>query len=382
MSDKVQTPLYVAIVEDNPVHRETYSNMILIDSDSHRVDTFADGQSFRDEIDRLDEYDCILFDIKLPDVNGIELSKEIAQIHPHLPMIFITAYSTAEEALEVLADGAEDYLPKGEYNQTLFMRSIRYAIERKRHKIESMRLYSELQQARALNAQQKEFVSMVSHEFRTPLAIIDSSAQLLRKRFQGDEYEPMRKHLGKVEHAVARLLGLMDKALCFTRLEEGKIKFCPNMIHSQEFFGDLLEEFKLIYPNNEFEVVGDELPEEFVGDSAIIEQVLSNLVSNAVKYSRSISKRITIENRLDPFRDQLRISVIDYGRGITPACIKHLGERFYRAENSIGTSGSGIGIYLCKQLLELHGGALEIESELEKGSRFTLVLPLNPEVGE
>lgn len=376
MCATLAAPLQLAIVEDNPVHRETYRNMILCDDERHTVDVYPDGQSLQEVKAELSRYDCLLFDIKLPDVNGIELSKEIRATYPYLPIIFITAYSSDSEALRTLADGAEDYLPKGEYNQILFMRSIRYAIERKKYQLETQRLSRDLEQQKALNAQQKEFVSMVSHEFRTPLAIIGSSIQLIERYLDDEARAKGEKHVRKIQQGVSRLTGLIDNALCFTRLEEGRIHFQPVSLDLCKLLEETLDNFRQIFPDYTFTLYCDDFSDGFSGDPVILDHVFYNLLSNAVKYSRDHVHEVSVTaTREQGACGGVRIDIADKGRGIAPQDMAKIGERFFRAKNSIGTSGSGIGMYIVKRLLEMHGGSLSLESEPEQGTTVSIFLP-------
>lgn len=367
-------PLHIAIVEDNPVHRETYSNMVLFDSQSHQVETYADGKSLLDDIEKLDEYDCILFDIKLPDMNGIDLSKRIREKHPHIPIIFITAYSSDDEALSTLSYGAEDYLPKGEYNQTLFMRSIRYAIERSKHRIEQLKLQEDLLHQQELNAKQKEFVSMVSHEFRTPLAIIGSSSQLLARKIDTAD-EKAHAHIHKIDSAIKRLISLIDNALCFTKLEEGKISFNPESMDIKALLESVIEAFQMMHPDYRFELHADGLPGEVTADSEALEHIMFNLLSNAVKYSHGFTQEVSVHASTDKNSGAIEIRVSDKGRGIAKDELDKIGERFFRADNAIGTSGSGIGLFIVNRMLSLHGGKLSVESEQNNGCRVTITIP-------
>jgi two-component system OmpR family sensor kinase len=220
-------------------------------------------------------------------------------------------------------------------------------------------------------------VSMASHEFRTPLTIIDGHAQRLIKvgyRLRTDE---INARAGKVRAAVLRMTHLIDNLLNSSRLIEGGAAL---YFHPQEF--DLRELLHEICQLHHEIAPGCQLAENYaatrlpmVGDPKLLSQVFNNLLSNAIKYSPGDSL-IRIGARIES--ERAIVTVEDNGLGIPEADIERLFERYFRGSNVSGIVGTGVGLNLVKMVVDLHGGDILVESAEGKGSRFTVRLPIAP----
>jgi signal transduction histidine kinase len=242
-------------------------------------------------------------------------------------------------------------------------------------------LEEKLTAERHLTQMQRNFVSMASHEFRTPLTIIDGHAQRLIKvgyRLRTDE---INARAGKVRAAVLRMTHLIDNLLNSSRLIEGSAAL---YFHPQEFdLRDLLHEICLLH----HEIApGYQLKENYsaarlpmVGDPKLLSQVFNNLLSNAIKYSPGDSV-ITIGAAIEG--ERAIVTVEDNGLGIPAGDIDRLFERYFRGSNVSGIVGTGVGLNLVKMVVDLHGGDIVVESTEGKGSRFTVQLPVAPPVVE
>ena len=238
-------------------------------------------------------------------------------------------------------------------------------------------LEEKLTAERHLTQMQRNFVSMASHEFRTPLTIIDGHAQRLIKvgyRLRTDE---INARAGKVRAAVLRMTHLIDNLLNSSRLIEGGAAL---YFHPQEF--DLRELLHEICQLHHEIAPGHELVETYggawltmVGDPKLLSQVFNNLLSNAIKYSPGESP-IRIGASIQS--DRAVVTVEDDGLGIPAADIDRLFERYFRGSNVSGIVGTGVGLNLVKMVVDLHGGDIVVESTEGKGSRFTVRLPIAP----
>ncbi len=231
-----------------------------------------------------------------------------------------------------------------------------------------------LAKEREINGLQRQFVSMVSHEFRTPLAIIDGNAQRLARRLPDLTPERSGKALQKVRRAVKRLTELMDSVLNAAHLEEGRITYEPEPCDLAEIVREISDSYADVYPDHPIQVDVSGLSDCIVADPKLIRQVVSNLTSNAVKYSPS-GTTIWINGWQDEQSGYSMISVRDEGVGIPNAELGCLCDRFFRASTSTGIAGTGIGLHLVQHFVALHGGTIEIESEEGEGSTFTIRLP-------
>ncbi len=232
---------------------------------------------------------------------------------------------------------------------------------------------------RALNAEkelsgrQRQFVSMVGHEFRTPLAIIDGNAQRILRRRDKITPDGLTSAVEKIRTAVVRLTELMESVLSAARLEAGAIKFEPRASSPKSMILEIAANHQEVNPRYKLMMDVDRLQDQFVMDDKLIRQVVSNLVSNAIKYSPEGS-RVWISGA--PTADGgLSISVRDEGVGIPASELDRVFERFFRASTSTGIAGTGIGLNMAKTLVEMHGGTVELASQEGQGTTFYIKLP-------
>ena len=242
--------------------------------------------------------------------------------------------------------------------------------------VNKQQLEDSLENEKEMAALQRQFVSTASHEFRTPLAIIDSSAQrVARKSTKGQlTADSLDNHVGKIRNAVARMARLMESTLAAARMEEGKIEleFAPCDIRA--LVRDVCSRQREISSEHNINWNLAELPGTVRADRDAVEQMLTNLLSNAVKYSPHASG-IDVFAKVDG--DQVAISVKDQGIGIDADELARVGTRFFRARTSTGIEGTGIGLNLVRDLVERHGGSMDVESIRGSGSTFTIRLPID-----
>ncbi len=219
---------------------------------------------------------------------------------------------------------------------------------------------------------QRQFLGMVSHEFRTPLAIIDSAAQLLAMKAEQVEPE-MLERLAVIRGSVQRLTGLIDAHLTDERLQSNALVLERAEVDLPDLIRGVVRPFRVAYPDREFRMELDGLPHRVEIDAHLIGLVLTNLVNNAVKYSGP-GGPILLHGDTDGA--MAVIEVTDHGRGIPDPEIPRLFDRFFRGSGASGIPGTGIGLHTVQQIVLLHGGAVAVDSELGKGSTFRVVLPV------
>lgn len=230
-----------------------------------------------------------------------------------------------------------------------------------------------LSRERQVNQLQRQFVSMVSHEFRTPLSIIDGNARRIGRHIDPPRPERIGEGVEKIRAAVQRLGELMESLLDGARLEEGKIAFAPCPLHLRDLLAEIIGNHAEVNPGYRIVAELDGLPDRITGDPKLLRQVFSNLLSNAIKYSPD-SKTVWVTGESLPSGDA-KIVVEDRGIGIPEQELAKLFERFFRASTSTGIAGSGIGLHLARQFVELHGGSIEARSTVGEGSSFSVTLP-------
>ena len=231
-----------------------------------------------------------------------------------------------------------------------------------------------LDQERKYNALHREFVAMASHEFRTPLAIIDGAAQRILRRAERMAPDELQERVGKIRSAVTRMIGLIDSTLSASRMEAGQIELSLTACELPELLETVCRRQQEIAPEHQIALNVGKAPKQIVADPKQLDQIFTNLLSNAVKYSPS-KGRIDVACWAED--GVAAISVRDPGVGIPEDELPKLFERFFRASTSTGIPGTGIGLNVVKQLIEMHGGSIAVASAKGMGSLFTVRLPLS-----
>jgi PAS domain S-box-containing protein len=234
----------------------------------------------------------------------------------------------------------------------------------------------DISQVKEVDRMKSEFISMVSHDLRTPLAVIKGyAATLLNENLKLDE-ERRRRFLGGINDASDKLTRIIDNLLSVSRLESGRFRLSPQTFD----LGDLVSKATALIQvgANKHRFVAEVPPEglRVVADRDLVEQVLTNLLGNAVKYSAD-GGEIRIGGRI--VEDEVEVAVHDRGMGIPPSQTHRVFEKYYRGDVAVARriSGTGLGLYICKSIVEAHGGRIWVESEAGAGSTFAFRLPLS-----
>lgn len=240
--------------------------------------------------------------------------------------------------------------------------------------VANAKLESALQAQIEYNSLHREFVSMASHEFRTPLSIIDGNAQRILRKIDRIPIEEIGQRVGNIRSATERMIGLIDSTLSADQLEAGKIKMVLNAVDLTRLLTAIQGRLEEIAPSHQFSLELDDLPDEIRGDSKLLEQVFTNLLSNAVKYSPD-DPRIEVTGRRAG--EDVILTVRDHGLGVPADELPRLFQRYFRASTTIGIAGTGIGLHVVKTFAEMHGGSVDAESVEGKGTTFTVRLPIS-----
>ena len=233
-------------------------------------------------------------------------------------------------------------------------------------------LTKSLEKEKEVNDLKSRFVSMASHEFRTPLSTVLSSISLLAK-YNTTEDQPKRdKHIDRIKSSVKTLTDILNEFLSLGKIEEGKVEVRAELFDISEFINGITNEMIVLLK------AGQEIKYEHLGntstytDSSLLKHVLINLISNAIKFSPE-NATILISCKVD--NENITIKITDQGMGIPMADQIHLFERFFRATNATNIQGTGLGLHIVGRYIEILNGSISYESELEKGSTFKIVLP-------
>lgn len=229
------------------------------------------------------------------------------------------------------------------------------------------------EQVKSLSDKKDEFIALASHELKTPLTTIKGYLQVLAKREQDNLSELF---LNKSLNQVDKLNTLVEDLLNMSRIESGRIDFNIEVFDLKLLIEEIIETFTWSAQSHKIEASLGTVSAIVEGDRQRIEQAILNLMTNAIKYSPKAEK---IYVSLEVRETDVRVKVRDEGIGLSPGQQQQLFTRFYRAENTKGISGLGLGLYLTKQIIDRHNGKIEVESEYGKGSEFCFSLPLKKE---
>jgi len=241
-------------------------------------------------------------------------------------------------------------------------------IERKKAEEEARK---SLERERELNELKSKFVSIASHEFRTPLSTVMSSASLIQQYKDKNDLEKVDKHIQRIKSSVEHLTSILNDLLSLGKLEEGKIDIQLENIHAHSFLSEISEEMTSLKDGQKLKInCPDDL--NILTDARILRNILFNLISNASKYSDQ-HKSIFIDCSLKD--ERVHFAVRDEGIGIPHEDQKFLFDRFFRASNAVNIQGTGLGLNIVKRYVDLLKGTITFSSEYEKGSTFTVSIP-------
>jgi signal transduction histidine kinase len=324
------------------------------------------------------EFDVVLTDLRLDDLDGIEILRETQKLWPDTVSIMLTGYASLESAVTALRSGAYDYLIKPSDVDEL-RATVGRALERRR-------LRQRLVELEQLDKLKTQFLSMASHELRTPLTAVSGFMQIARRRMgrlgaATDVPQPWREEAQKADETLdmanrqaKKLARLIDELLDVSRLQQGRVEMRLAEIDLGEVVREVGERMKLLSKGHEIETKVEGIA-PIVADRDRIEQVFENLVGNAIKYSPESGP---IEMSLHVNGANAVVSVRDHGIGIAPAEVEKIFGLFYRSPDPRAdhVGGLGLGLYISREIVSRHHGRLWAERNPDAGTTFHVTLPL------
>ena len=233
-----------------------------------------------------------------------------------------------------------------------------------------------LKKERELGELKTRFVSTASHEFRTPLSNILSSASLMAQYILTEQQDKREKHFQKIKTNVSLLIGILNDFLSLSRLEEGKIEVAYDDVDFNLFYMEMADEMNpILKPGQHIFVRHSHENTVFKTDKKLLKGILTNLITNASKYSDEGAEIHCIVKKGD---NKLEIDIIDEGIGIPDEDKPYMFDRFFRASNAMNIKGTGLGLNIVKRYVELMGGKIKFKSTMGKGSTFTVTFNMNP----
>jgi signal transduction histidine kinase len=327
---------------------------------------------------REQEFDVVLTDLRLDDLDGIEILRETQKLWPDTVSIMLTGYASLESAVTALRSGAYDYLIKPSDVDEL-RATIGRALERRR-------LRQRLVELEQLDKLKTQFLSMASHELRTPLTAVSGFMQIARRRMSRvvaatdvpapwrEEAQKANETLDMANRQAKKLARLIDELLDVSRLQQGRVEMRLAEMELAEVVREVGERMQLLSKGHQIETrIEGNAP--IVGDRDRIEQVLENLVGNAFKYSPENGK---VEMSLHVNGANAIVSVRDEGIGVAPGEVEKIFGLFYRSPDPRAdhVGGLGLGLYISREIVSRHHGKLWAERNAGTGTTFLLMLPL------
>ncbi|MCT7977530.1 hybrid sensor histidine kinase/response regulator [Laspinema olomoucense] len=361
-------------------------------NEGYRVVEAADGIEGLELYKQLNP-DIVLLDAKMPGMDGFTCCTQIKAIAGGLgiPVLMITSLEDEDSVDRAFEAGATDYITKP-IHWAVLRRRVQRLLQEKQAEREILKA---LEQERELNELRSRIVTMVSHEYRTPLTAILSSAELLECYWHKWDEQKRLKHLERIQLAATHLTQLVADVLSINEVESGQIEFNPAPVNLKNLCQEVIAELRLA-PGSLHQIrvshYGDDL--EVVIDEKLVQQMLINLLSNSIKYSPKGGEieleliyynpsNLTEEKGLSFTEAEFKdidspvtiFRVKDQGLGILPHEQGQVFNAFHRGSNVGTIQGTGLGLAIAKKCVELHRGEITIVSEVGVGTTVTVTLP-------
>ncbi len=385
------------VVDDNETNREVLSRRLKMQGYATQCE--PDGAAALSAIaNRV--FDLVLLDIMMPDMDGYEVLRRLKADEQtrDVPVIMISAIGDLDSVVRCIELGAEDYLPKP-FNPTLLKARIGACLEKKRGRDREARLFAELQEnygrLQELEKMRDDLTNMIVHDLRTPLSSIMAGLQTIP--MLGSLDEPQQECCDIALRSSTALLNMINDLLDISKLEGGTPDLDIREVDVAALIESALEQVSSAAAQRNIEWQREVTPDlpAFKGDEDKLRRTLVNLLGNAIKFSPTggrivVGARTQIseapegeapegEAPMEAQISELNLWVRDHGEGIPRDAFERIFEKFGQvADRKAGRAMStGLGLALCKMVVDAHGGRVEVESELGQGSTFTVALPLH-----
>lgn len=368
----------ILIVDDLP--ENIISLKRVLEKNDFEVDTALSGEEALKKILKK-SYVLIILDVQMPGMDGFEVAQIISGYSKakDTAIIFLSAVNTDNKFItQGYSSGAMDYVTKP-VNVNILLLKVKtfYRIYEQKRALNEMQLVllKEIENRKEAEHKKDEFISIASHELKTPLTSIKGYLQLLERSIDKGNTVTIKGQLTKVQRQVEKLNNLIADLLDISKIESGELKFNKKYFSMDDLVKSIVEITQQTNPDFIVSVAGC-AGQKFFGDEMRIEQVLTNFFTNAIKYSpgtHSIDVTIKVCDK------RLYVSVKDYGIGISADHLKNIFNKFYRVEEtSLRFQGLGIGLYISRQIIERHEGQIGVYSKPGEGSEFYFYLPIQP----
>lgn len=371
----------ILVIEDEDQVRQSYEDMFSFFG--YEVESVPNGREGMSRITKKD-YDIVVTDLNMPEMNGIEVLKYIKKKKPYIEVIVITGYATLENAIEAMKVGAYDYFAKPidiEHVRIVLSKCVQQIQSRK----ENEELRSLTQRLKELNELKDKFITITNHELRTPVTVLKGYIELIDYFLEDNRNENINEAIEIVTETMRELVGIVEQMHDISSFDYGKKRMVTVDVEIEKILELIYKEMKVLFEKRKikFDLNLDRSGLVVSGDDKQLKRSLRELLQNALKFTPE-GGHVELEYSINKKNKKLYIKVKDNGIGIPGNKLDLIFEPFYEVQNVINhmTSktefmggGIGLGLTLAKEVFESHKGELLLESEENRGSTFTVVLP-------
>lgn len=356
----------IVVIDDEESMRD--SCRMILEKDGFLTETAENGSSGLTKVEKI-RPDLVLIDLKMPGISGLDVLEKVKKIDSNIIPIVITGYATIESAVEAMKRGAYDILHK-----PFTPGELRLIIKRGLDRIKLFREAESLRNEKKMI--EENFITMVSHQLRSPLVAITQYFEVILGGIAGEVAPRQKDMLVKARTRLNSLLELINDWLDIARMDGGSIVDKLKIVSLEDLINKQVEFLKPYAKKNKVTLSLSSISgsDKALGDSDSLEQVFSNLISNAIKYNKADG---TIKVLIKEEEDYITTEIKDTGIGIREEHIPYLFNQFYRVSRSEDKKqkGSGLGLTIAKKIVDAHNGSIQVTSKPGKGSVFTVQLP-------
>jgi len=367
----------ILLVDDNPDDREIYVRALgKIDEVSYRYAEAAGGESMLSYL-AVSNPDCVLLDYSLPGRNGLELLHDLVNDYPFLPIVMMTGQGNENIAVQAIKAGAQHYLVKSDVTPDLLHQTISAAIKRRALEYERGLLIEKLT---ASNTELERFAYVASHDLQEPIRMVASFSQILSQEYSHRLDDTGRQYLDIVHQSSVRMRGMIEDLLTYARIGNAATGNKP--FDGAAVLAAALDNLHELIKERGAVITYDPLP-ALCGNPVQISRLWQNLLANAIKYQAEGAvprAHIGVTEEAEAWH----LTVGDNGIGIEPRFIDQIFQPFRRLHVWDSIQGSGLGLSICRRIVENHGGKIWADSTPGQGTIFHFTLarprPADPEI--
>ncbi len=366
----------ILIVDDTPQNLISLKNVL--EKHHFEVDTASSGEEALKKVLK-NSYVLIILDVQMPEMDGFEVAEVISGYSKakETAIIFLSAANTEFKFIaKGYSAGGLDYITKPvDINILLLKIKTFYRIYEQNRALNDIQqnLLEEIEFRKAAERKKDEFISIASHELKTPLTSVKGYLQLLERGVKKGDMTLITSHLCKAQLQLEKLNGLIADLLDISKIDSGKLKFNKGYFNVNQLIDNIIEIMEESNPT--FKIIKEGfIDEQIFADEMRIEQVVVNFLTNAIKYSPGTEE---VRVRLSTKGGMLSVAVKDFGIGMEIEQAKLVFEKFYRVEEtSQRFQGLGIGLYISSEIIKRHGGFTTVDSVYGEGSEFSFTIPI------